>query len=533
MFHKSRRHRGIFRAGRLLIASLFLLLVPIFVACSDDGDSAAPTSAPVATAAPTATTEPAPTPVPPTEAPATATPEPPAPTPTTAAPTATTAPTMAPTATQEPEPTEAPSDSGIQTPDAEELYNLVEKIAVETGYRVSGTPQEEHAAEYLKEHFEDLGYSAELLPFTYEHFNITGFAQGQFHLANIEIISPVQMNFLGYPLTTTPGGATGAGELVIAPLDAADQAEDTDVQDKVALVQIGEISLADPAMVQKIQDRVNELGEAGAVAAIVDGTTASGIEAFNLLFGVPSLIPALLIPSGGPGEGSPISQIPPGIQVVASVQIQTDMLTSNNVIAELEGDGEGVVVIGAHYDIVPDTELGFNDNASGTAVVLSLAKALADQSLPYTVRFMLFGAEEQGLYGSKDYVASLSESELAEIKAMINFDVVGTGEYIEIVGADPLASLALDSASDLGIDARLGTPPPGAYSDHMSFEAAGVSVLMVFAPDYHRIHTIEDKLEFVQPERLVDAFNITQAVIMSPDFAAVGVPAGQLGQGAS
>ena len=48
-------------------------------------------------------------------------------------------------------------------------------------------------------------------------------------------------------------------------------------------------------------------------------------------------------------------------------------MESRNVVAELEGEGDGVVVVGAHYDVVPQTETGANDNTSGTAVVLSLA----------------------------------------------------------------------------------------------------------------------------------------------------------------
>ena len=111
-----------------------------------------------------------------------------------------------------------------------------------------------------------------------------------------------------------------------------------------------------------------------------------------------------------------MSQAPPGIEIVVSVQIKTKMVESQNVIAVLEGGGDGVVVVGAHYDIVPQTELGPNDNATGNAIVLSLAKALAAESLPYTVEFILFGAEEIGLYGSARYIGAQSETEPGQIK---------------------------------------------------------------------------------------------------------------------
>ena len=100
----------------------------------------------------------------------------------------------------------------------------------------------------------------------------------------------------------------------------------------------------------------------------------------------------------------------------------------------MKGSGNGLVIIGAHYDVVPETEAGANDNTSGVAVLLSLAEALAGRSLPYTIRFVAFGSEEIGLYGSRHYVESLDEAELARITAMLNFDVVGSGPHLEAAG---------------------------------------------------------------------------------------------------
>ena len=284
-------------------------------------------------------------------------------------------------------------------------------------------------------------------------------------------------------------------------------------------MQAGEISLGEPAMVQKLQDRVNEVAESGAVATEVDGSTAVGMQSYRPFLRVASAISALIVPPAPAGAKNPMSQASPATEIVVSVQIQTNGLKSNNVVAELKGETEGVVVVGAHYDIVPQTEFGPNDNTTGTAIVLSLAKALANQSLPYTVRFMLFGAEELGLYGSAYCVESLGEGELERIKAMLNLDVVGTGPFIAMVEDSGLTDLALDTASDLGIEAQIGMLPPGASSDHQSFENAGVPVFMLYAPDVSRIHTPSDTLEFVHPERLGDAFLITEALMKSPGFA--------------
>ena len=174
--------------------------------------------------------------------------------------------------------------------------------------------------------------------------------------------------------------------------------------------------------------------------------------------------------------------------------------------------------MGAHYDIVPMTEFGANDNTSGTAVVLSLAEALAGRSLPFTVRFVAFGAEELGLYGSSHYVSSLEPAELGRIKAMINFDPVGSGSSIALVGNSGFLELAMVEAEKLGFGAREGMLPPGASSDHVPFEAAGVPILLMYADDVSRIHTPNDVLQYVQPERLGEAFLLGEAVLTSPEF---------------
>ena len=512
---------GIPRRGQLLFAVLALMLMPIFVSCSEPAPTDAPTTTPPALAATAALATPLAS-----ATPVLATPVPPEPTavPATPRPRPTEAPTAAPTSPPgAPEPTVAPvADPASQkaiSEAADEVYGLLRELVDELGYRVSGTPGELKAAEILKERFGAFGYSAELQTFTVDYFDLMGFVQGQRDLAAIMVQSPVQLSIPGIPLSTAPKGGEGTGPLTPVPLESGDQAAAMDLDGKVALIQAAEISLADPAMVRKLQSRVDDAAQAGAVAAVIDGSAAVGMQGYRPLVGVPSPIPALMVPTAPPGVTNPMSQAPLGIEIVVSVQIKTKMVESQNVIAVLEGGGDGVVVVGAHYDIVPQTELGPNDNATGNAIVLSLAKALAAESLTYTVEFILFGAEEIGLYGSARYIGAQSETEPGQIKAMVNFDVVGTGPYIAMVGNSELTDLALEKASDLGIKAQIGMLPPGASSDHQSFERVGVPVLMLYAPDASRIHTPEDRLEFVQPERLGEAFLMAEAMLLSPELA--------------
>ncbi len=60
-----------------------------------------------------------------------------------------------------------------------------------------------------------------------------------------------------------------------------------------------------------------------------------------------------------------------------SVTVEVGNLESQNIVAEMRGAGNDLVIVGAHYDIVPTTPAGANDNTSGVAIILSLAKALA------------------------------------------------------------------------------------------------------------------------------------------------------------
>ncbi len=139
--------------------------------------------------------------------------------------------------------------------------------------------------------------------------------------------------------------------------------------------------------------------------------------------------------------------------------IETQELESRNVVAELKGEGDNLVIVGGHYDVVPQTEAGVNDNTSGIALVLALAEALAGETLPFSVRFMAFGAEEIGLYGSSRYVASLSEAELGRIVAMLNLDAVASGPLLAVTGQEELADLALRIAEDLGLEAEFQPLP--------------------------------------------------------------------------
>ena len=119
--------------------------------------------------------------------------------------------------------------------------------------------------------------------------------------------------------------------------------------------------------------------------------------------------------------------------VVEDQEIRTDY----NVIAELTGDNDdNVVMAGAHLDSVIRGP-GIQDNGTGSAALLELAQLIRKLEPVNTVRLAWWAAEEQGLVGSADYVAGLSQDELDRIAAYLNFDMIGSPNYfIGVYDAD-------------------------------------------------------------------------------------------------
>ena len=108
--------------------------------------------------------------------------------------------------------------------------------------------------------------------------------------------------------------------------------------------------------------------------------------------------------------------------------------TAENAI--VDGIGENIIVtkksstdmtknliISAHYDSAEDS-VGANDNGSGVAAVLELARILKDTEMPYNVKFILFSGEEKYMLGSRWYVGNLSEDERKQIIGVINIDTI-------------------------------------------------------------------------------------------------------------
>jgi hypothetical protein len=118
-----------------------------------------------------------------------------------------------------------------------------------------------------------------------------------------------------------------------------------------------------------------------------------------------------------------------GLQV-STEEFVFDGVQQLNVVATIPGrvSPEQVVVVGAHYDsysrqAASSSAPGADDNASGTAAVLELARVMAGQAFDFTVRFVTFGAEETGLNGSRHH-ATQARARGEQIVAMLNLDMI-------------------------------------------------------------------------------------------------------------
>jgi len=210
-----------------------------------------------------------------------------------------------------------------------------------------------------------------------------------------------------------------------------------------------------------------------------------------------------------------------------TVSIQTTRATVNNVLAYLPGKTDEYVIIGAHYDhlgrgnfdsLAPSQigqiHPGADDNASGTAGVLELARLLAPQKgrLRRGILFASFAGEELGLLGSAAWVKDPTRP-LEKAVAMLNMDMIGRIKdqkvYVGGVGTGSTLKAAVEQANS-GFKIEYS---PGGYSssDHTSFVAKKIPVLFFFSGLHSDYHKPSDTWEKIDPESAGRLLNVVGA----------------------
>ena len=365
------------------------------------------------------------------------------------------------------------------------------------GNRAAGTPGYDASVDYVVEQLEGAGLSVDTHEFdfsvtqpivqltpvatTHPSGSITGSPVG----TETDAVVPVDIN-LTPPRANTSGCDGAFAEAAVGAPLTADPAGPDDFagfpDGAIALIQRGGCSFA---------LKVANAQTAGADAIILfnqGDTPARSVVLANVTAVPPagSAFTTILIPLVGASFDAGVALSQPGTTATVAVVNQPQ----TNVIAEIPGNNaNNVVMAGAHLDSVPAGP-GINDNGSGSAAILETALMMAKVKPENTLRFAWWGGEESGLVGSTAYVADLSQAERDRIALYLNYDMVGSPNYVFFVydgdnsdgvgaPAGPPGSAAIEDVYEAYYTAR-GIPYKGTdfsgRSDYGPFIAAGVDI---------------------------------------------------------
>jgi hypothetical protein len=227
--------------------------------------------------------------------------------------------------------------------------------------------------------------------------------------------------------------------------------------------------------------------------------------------------------------------LPDNLHLSIKVDIETTRATVNNILAYLPGQTDEYVIVGAHYDhlgrgnfdsLAPSQigqiHPGADDNGSGTAGVLELARLLAPQrgQLKRGILFMDFAGEELGLLGSAEWVKEPTRP-LDKAVAMINMDMigrikdgkvyiggVGTGSTFKPILLRAQQEQAEKDQAQTGSAFKIEYSASGySSSDHTSFVTKKIPVLFFFSglhSDYHKPSDTWEKINAPSAAKLLD-----------------------------
>ena len=233
--------------------------------------------------------------------------------------------------------------------------------------------------------------------------------------------------------------------------------------------------------------------------------------------------------------------------------------TTHNIIAVLPGKDKQLrheyIVVGSHYDHLglggqnsgsrrPDTlgvHPGADDNASGDAVVLELAKYFKKERTKRSVIFAFFGAEEQGLIGSKNFLEWMKKDDAQRINlpadkkgivAMVNLDMVGRmrDNAMSVSGTGTSSEFkAMAEAAAEQTKLNISCTPDGyGPSDHASFVAQEIPVLFLTTGGHMEYHTPDDVPSTLNYDGMQQTLDFSKSLITqianmptTPDYISV------------
>ena len=342
------------------------------------------------------------------------------------------------------------------------------------GTRVSGSPGYDASVEYVAGKLEAAGYTVEIQPFQFQTF-IT-LSPSILEQVAPGPAAPIANNVLAY---SGSGDVTApVTALAASPADPTPGCEAADFAGfpagNIALISRGACTFQIKAT------NAYNAGASGVVIynnaeGVINGTLGNG---FTLNIGVTSVTEAV---------GQQLAATP-GLVMRLKTDTFRGIATTYNVLAETTGgDAANVVMAGAFLDSV-NAGPGINSNGSGSAALLETALQMAKVKPRNKVRFAWWGASRSGLIGSTFYVNGLSAEERLKIALYLNFDMIGSPNFVYFVydgddsdavgfGPGPDGSAAIEKTFEAYYDSR-GLPYKGTdfsgRSDYGPFIAAGI-----------------------------------------------------------
>jgi Zn-dependent M28 family amino/carboxypeptidase len=304
------------------------------------------------------------------------------------------------------------------------------------GTRASGTPGYGASANYVVKKLHKAGYKVKRQTFTFPFFD-------ELAPAELSVSSPPNVPDIDAATFTYSGSGTVEGQLiaiggiVIPPTADPSSASGCAASDfpaaptgpAIALIQRGTCTF---------EEKVANAAAADYDAVIIFNEGQPGRqEVLEGTLGTPQSIPAIGI-SFADGEALYKATVAGTVTARVATSTKSENRQTQNIIADSpKGKIKGqTIVVGAHLDSVTAGP-GINDNGSGSATILEIAEQLA--KLKYTkklqrqVRFAFWGAEEFNLLGSEYYVSHLSDAQIKKIYANLNFDMLGSPNYVRFV----------------------------------------------------------------------------------------------------
>jgi Zn-dependent M28 family amino/carboxypeptidase len=354
------------------------------------------------------------------------------------------------------------------------------------GTRASGTPGYDASADYVAERMTAAGYTVTRQPFDFafcEEQSAPTFRRESPNPRTYEDQVDFDVMQCSGPADNLTADIKPVDVLMPPTGGSTSGCEDSDfagfVPGDIALLQRGTCTFNAKAV---------NAEEAGASGAIIynEGNTPDRQGVVFGTLGTPVGIPVVGISFADGEELFNLYNSNPPVTMFMDFDTIAEIRSTENVFAESRfGNDSNVVMAGAHLDSVPAGP-GINDNGSGSAALIEVAELLRKLEPNNTLRFAWWGAEESNLVGSTFYVNNASEEELENIALYLNFDMIGSPNFVRFVydgdgsdtpaagpaGSEDIEALFLDYFDSQG----LATEPTAfdGRSDYGPFIAVGI-----------------------------------------------------------